>query len=154
MNVHEKLTINFCQTNNKFELLFVVHQNNQKGTGFTGNQATRRERRLPQIPALHLSQQVSKSKILPLSSSLNDHKVLSVVGRLKFVNILHTPKTPIIVSESHYLDRLKITNTHKLTHRLRVHTLLIQNFYRIPLCRGLIRTSLRVFILQAIKCED
>ena len=28
INVHEKLTINFCQTNNKFELLFVVHQNN------------------------------------------------------------------------------------------------------------------------------
>ena len=59
--------------------------------------------------ALYSGQQVSKSnRLLPLSTFMNDERVLCVGGRLKFTNIPPTSKNQMTVSKSYYLVCLMI----------------------------------------------
>ena len=76
---------------------------------------------------------------------MNDERVLCVGGRLEFANIPRTSKNQMIVSKSHYLARLIITDIlQRNLHTGREQTLcLIRSFYWIPSCCGLIKTVLR-----------
>ena len=96
--------------------------------------------------ALYSGQEIGKSsKLLSLSPFMNNERVLCVGGHLKLANIPCTSKNQMIVSKSHYLAHLIITDIHHCNlHTGREQTLsLICNVYWIPLCSGLIRTVLR-----------
>ena len=91
---------------------------------------------------LYSGEKVNKSsKLLPCSPFMNDERVLCVGGHLKFANIPPTSKNQVIVSKSHYLACLIITDIHQcnlLTGREQT-LCLIHNFYWIPSCRDLVR---------------